>query len=525
MTGRRCPLRSKPVSSNPNTRVPRQSRVRVESPMQAWSDIMKRLLPITAAGVTTLLLAGCMVGPQYKRPAAITAPSFKEAPSAETVSDGWKPGQPSDQELKGNWWRLYQDPQLDALEAQVDTANQTLKEAEANFRAARTAIGTARSYEAPTVGTGVSVGTVRESANQPYFLTNLANNGSGNFTVPVDLNYEVDLWGRIRRGVASAKEQTQASAADMETVRLSLHAELAIDYFGLRSADGQEKLLDETIQAYTDAVQLTEDRLNAGLALRSDVTQAETQLDQARVQRSDMEVQRTQYEHAIAVLVGKPPAALTLPRSPITVQTPQVPAIPGVLPSDLLERRPDIAAAERRMASANEQIGIAQAAYYPTLSLTAIVGMEGTSALNWFTWPSRFWAVGPSMSETLFDGGRRHAASERMRANYDATVASYRQTALQAFQQVEDNLAALRILKSETEQQHRATAEALESLDTFQVRYEGGVELYLQVITSQTTALANQRNDIDLMRRQLDASVLLIKALGGGWEVKQLPKF
>jgi NodT family efflux transporter outer membrane factor (OMF) lipoprotein len=222
----------------------------------------------------------------------------------------------------------------------------------------------------------------------------------------------------------------------METVRLSLHAELATDYFGLRSADGQEKLLDDTIKAYSDAVQLTEDRFNAGLALRSDVTQAQTQLDQARVQRSDMEVERTQFEHAIAVLVGKPPAAISIPRNPINIATPQVPAIPGLLPSELLERRPDIAAAERRMAAANEQIGIAKAAYYPTLSLTAIAGMEGTSALNWFTWPSRFWAVGPSMSETLFDGGRRHSVSDKARADYDAMVANYRQTSLQAFQQV-----------------------------------------------------------------------------------------
>jgi NodT family efflux transporter outer membrane factor (OMF) lipoprotein len=237
-----------------------------------------------------------------------------------------------------------------------------------------------------------------------------------------------------------------------------------------------------------------------------------------------MEVQRTQFEHAIAVLVGRPPAELTIARTPITLNAPQVPGIPGVLPSDLLERRPDVAAAERRMAAANEQIGIAQAAYYPTLSLNALVGLQGTSALNWFTWPSRFWAVGPSMSETVFDGGRRHSVSEGTRANYDAMVASYRQTALEAFQQVEDNLAALRILQTETEQQHHATEEALESLDTFQARYTGGLELYLQVITSQTTALQNQRNDIDLMRRQLDASVLLIKALGGGWDTAQLPK-
>ncbi|HTF63262.1 MAG TPA: efflux transporter outer membrane subunit [Edaphobacter sp.] len=483
---------------------------------------MNRLVPIFA-GIAALLLGGCMVGPQYKRPAAAIAPAFKEAPQ-QASSDGWKPGQPSDQKLKGDWWLLYQDPQLDALEVQVDTANQTLKAAEANFRAARAAIGYARSNEAPTIGVNPSVASVRESANSPYFLTNLANNGGGDFTLPLDLNYEIDLWGRIRRGVTAAREQAQASAEDMETVRLSLHAELATDYFGLRSADEQAKLLDDTIKAYQSALELTQQSFAGGLALQSDVTQAEAQLEQTRVQRTDVDVQRTQFEHAIAVLIGKPPAQLTIPPSPINRQPPQMPAIPGLLPSELLERRPDIAADERRMAAANEQIGIAQAAYYPSLSLNAIVGMEGTSALNWFTWPSRFWAVGPTLSETLFDGGRRRATTQRTRANYDATVANYRQTTLTAFQQVEDNLAALRILETESEQQHHATTAAVQSLQTFEDRYAGGLELYLEVVTSQTTALADQRNEIDITRRQLDASVLLIKALGGGWDAQQLPK-
>ena len=483
---------------------------------------MRRLVPISAS-IAALLLAGCMVGPQYKRPAAATAPAFKEAPQV-AANDGWKPGQPSDQTLKGNWWQLYQDPQLNALEVQVDAANQTLKAAEANFRAARTAIGYARSNEAPTIGTNPSIGSVRESANSPYFLTNLANNGGGDFTLPFDLNYEIDLWGRIRRGVTAAREQAQASDADMESVRLSLHAELATDYFGLRSADGQAKLLDDTIQAYQSALELTQQRFNGGLALQSDVTQAEAQLEQTRVQRSDVNVQRTQFEHAIAVLIGKPPAQLTIAPSPIDQQPPQMPAIPGVLPSELLERRPDIAADERRMAAANEQIGIAQAAYYPSLSLNALVGMEGTSALNWFTWPSRFWAVGPTLSETIFDGGRRRATTQRTRADYDATVATYRQTTLTAFQQVEDNLAALRILQTESEQQRRATTAALQSEQLFEDRYAGGLDLYLEVVTSQTTALADQRNEIDIELRQLDASVLLIKALGGGWNAQQLPK-
>jgi NodT family efflux transporter outer membrane factor (OMF) lipoprotein len=498
--------------------------MRFECNLKLGSSTVNRLFPISG-GLAVLLLAGCMVGPQYKRPAAITTPSFKEeAPATQAEgSDGWKPGQPSDQKLKGDWWLMYQDQQLNTLEAQVNTANQTLKAAEANFRVARAAIGYARANEAPTVGVAPSVSSVRESANEPYFLTNLANNGTGDFVLPFDMNYEVDLWGRIRRGVTAAREQAQASAADIESVRLSLHAELATDYFGLRTADSQKKLLDDTVKAYQNALQLTQQRFNGGLALRSDVTQAEAQLDQAMVQRSDIEVQRTQFEHAIAVLIGKPPAALTIAPIPLDVEMP-MPAIPGLLPSELLERRPDIAADERRMAAANEQIGIAQAAYYPSLSLSALVGMQGTSALNWFAWPSRFWAVGSTFSETLFDAGRRRATTESARAGYDATVATYRQTTLSAFQQVEDNLAALRVLQVEADQQHHATNAAIESLQTFNQRYEAGLDLYLEVITSQTAALADQRNDLDIRRRQLDASVLLIKALGGGWDIQQSPK-
>ncbi len=485
---------------------------------------MKNALPITIAAAL-LLLSGCMVGPNYKTPAAILAPSFKEAtPTSFSEQDGWKPGRPSDTKLKGDWWTLFHDARLNELEAQVDTANQSLKSAEANFRAARAQIGYARSNEAPTIGVEPSIAAVRDSANQPYFPSTLANNGEGNFALPVDLNYEIDLWGRIRRGVTSAREQAQASDADLESARLSLHAELALDYFGLRSADAQEKLLDDTVTAYESAVQLTSDRFEGGAAPQSDLAQARTQLDQARVQRTDIEVQRTQYEHAIAVLIGKPPAELTLPPIPIDQASQVMPDIPGVMPAALLERRPDIAADERRMASANEQIGIAQAAFYPTLSLSAIAGFQGTSALNWFNWPSRFWAVGPGMSETLFDAGRRRATKNITVANYDATVADYRQTALTAFQQVEDNLAALRILENEARQQHEATASAEQSLDLFQTRYEGGVDTYLQVVTWQTAALNNQRNDLDILQRRLDASVLLVKALGGGWDTTQIPR-
>jgi NodT family efflux transporter outer membrane factor (OMF) lipoprotein len=483
---------------------------------------MKNARTITIA-LTLLPLSGCKVGPNYKTPAAVTAPSFKEAtPASFAANDGWKPGQPGDTKLKGDWWSLFHDAQLNELEAKVDSANQTLKAAEADFRAACAQIGYARANEAPTIGVAPSVSTVRESANQPYFNNTLANNGGGNFALPVDLNYEIDLWGRVRRGVTSAREQAQASDADLESARLSLHAELALDYFGLRAADAQTKLLDDTVKAYQDAVELTQDRFEGGAAPQSDLAQAKTQLDQARVQLTDIEVQRTQYEHAIAVLIGKPPAELTLPPFPLDSASQVMPDVPGVMPAALLERRPDIAAEERRMASANEQIGIAQAAFYPTLSLSAIAGFQGTSALNWFNWPSRFWAVGPSLSQTLFDAGRRRATKDITVAQYDATVANYRQTVLTAFQQVEDNLAALRVLENEAQQQHEATSSAEQSLDLFQTRYEGGVDTYLQVVTWQTAALNNQRNDLDILERRLDASVLLIKALGGGWDNSRL---
>ena len=473
-------------------------------------------------GATVLLLSGCMVGPKYVKPTAPLAPSFKET-SDWKEGDGWKIARPEDTLVRGKWWELYGDPKLNELEEQVDPSNQTLKIAEANFRQARTAIRFNRAAEAPTIGTSPSISSVRSSVNQPYFPASQANNGSGEFTLPLDLSYEIDLWGRIRRSVTAAREEAQASAADLETARLSLHAELAVDYFEVRSADAQAQLLNATVEAYSKALELTENRFEGGAAPKSDVAQAKTQLDAARVLATEIRVQRAQYEHAIAILIGKPPAAVSLSPIPLNIQPPQLPSVPVALPAQLLERRPDIAAAERRMAAANEQIGIAQAAYYPTLNLAAVAGLEGSSLLNWFNWPSRFWAVGPGMSETLFDGGRRRATTESARAGYDGSVANYRQTVLTSFQQIEDNLVVLRELSTESAQQHQATESAEETLHLFQNRYAGGADTYLQVVTSQTTALANERNDIDLMRRRLEANVLLIKAVGGGWDVSTLP--
>jgi NodT family efflux transporter outer membrane factor (OMF) lipoprotein len=463
-----------------------------------------------------------MVGPKYTRPGTPLAPAFKETLEPQ-AGDGWKVAQPSDGALRKKWWETYDDAQLNELENEVEPANQTVKIAEANFRQARTAIRFNRSAEAPTIGTSPSIASTRASTNQPYFPANLANGGTGDFTLPLDLSYEIDLWGRIRRSVTAAKESAQASAADLATVLLSIHAEVAIDYVEIRSADAQEKLLNDTVSAYQEALELTQNRFQGGAAPKSDVAQAQTQLDTARVLASDIKIQRAQYEHALAILLGLPPARFSLPESPLNAHTPILPDSPVSLPAQLLERRPDIAAAERRMAAANEQIGIAKAAYYPTLDLSAAVGLEGTSLLNWFNWPSRFWAVGPSLSETLFDAGRRRATTEAAQAGYDGTVATYRQTALNAFQEVEDNLVVLHVLNTEASQQHAATGAAEESLRLFQNRYAGGVDTYLQVVTSQTTALANERNDIDILRRRLDSSVLLVKALGGGWDVSELP--
>ena len=476
-----------------------------------------------SASLSVLLLTGCMVGPKYTKPDTPLAPEFKET-SEPQAGDGWKVAQPSDGVLRKKWWETYDDTKLNELESQVEPANQTVKIAEANFRQARTAIRFNRAAEAPTIGTSPSIASIRASANQPYLPAGVAGNGTGDFTLPLDLSYEVDLWGRIRRSVTAARESAQASAADLASALLSIHAEIAIDYFEIRSADAQEKLLNDTVSAYQEALELTQNRFQGGAAPKSDVAQAQTQLDAARVLASDIRIQRAQYEHALAILLGLPPAKFSLPELPLNAHAPTLPDSPVSLPAQLLERRPDIAAAERRMAAANEQIGIAKAAYYPTLDLSAAVGLEGTSLLNWFNWPSRLWAVGPSLSETLFDAGRRRATTEAAQAGYDGTVATYRQTALNAFQEVEDNLVVLHVLNTEASQQHAATDAAEESLRLFQNRYAGGVDTYLQVVTSQTTALANERNDIDILRRRLDSSVLLVKALGGGWDVSELPR-
>jgi NodT family efflux transporter outer membrane factor (OMF) lipoprotein len=478
---------------------------------------MKYVL-LTAA---VLLMAGCSVGPKYQRPIVQTPPAFKEGPpEAYKESEGWKTAQPADTRLRGDWWVLFADPQLNRLEEQVNLSNQNLKAAQARFYQARALLRVNQSQKYPTVTVGAQVTNNRDSST--YALhTQATSSNFGQFALPFDVSYEVDAWGRVRHSIEAAREEAQATDADLETLRLSYHAELAFDYFELRSADAEQKLLDDTVQAYQKAYELTRNRFEGGAAAGSEVAQAETQLESTRTQDADVRVQRAQFEHAIAVLIGKSPAEFSLEPKPLDIDPP---VIPVGLPSQLLERRPDIASAERRVAEANAQIGVARAAFFPQLLLGAEAGFVGQSISDWFNWPSRFWAVGPSVLQTVFDGGRRRATQQAAQFNYDALVATYRQTALDAFQQVEDNLAALRVLEQETGTQKAAVTAAERSLQLSTNRYTGGLVTYLEVVTAQSAALDNERTAVDITRRRMDASVLLIKALGGGWEASKLPK-
>ena len=489
------------------------------------------LVAMTALEVIATLLAGCIVGPNYRRPPAASPAAFKEPPPPN-----WKSATPRDEIPRGKWWQLFGDPQLDALEEQVSVSNQSIAQAEAQFRAARAAAGVARGGLFPTVTGGAS--TTRSRRGSGSAATTLltsptgspGTSGSGTtatsagsttsiYQVPVDVSYELDLWGKVRRMIESSVATAQASAGDLETIRLSLQAELAVDYFELHGLDAQQQLLSTTAAAYQKALDLTTNRYNQGVASGVDVAQAQTQLETTRAQAIDLGVQRSQLEHAIAVLTGKAPSELTISQAPVGVQPP---AVPLALPSELLERRPDIAANERRMAAANAQIGVQVAAYYPTISLTASGGFESSKLADLFNWPSRFWSLGASAVETLFNGGARHAATEQARANYDAAVAAYRQTVLTAFQDVEDNLSTLRVLDAEAAQQQIAVTTAERSLALSNYRYQGGITTYLEVITAQAAALANERTAVDILTRRMTASVNLVKALGGGWRESEL---
>ena len=437
-----------------------------------------------------VLAAGCSFAPNYAKPPLQTPAAFKElTPAQFQETDGWKTAEPKDALIRGQWWEVFREPELNALESQAADSNQSVAAALANFLAARAVVKQARSQYFPTVTASPSVARSR----QPSTSTPVTSVTSSEYALPFDASWEPDFWGRIRNTVKANSLEAQATLADLGNVRLTIQAEVAVDYFELRIFDGQQQLLDASATAYLESLKLTQVQEATGLASGQDVEQAETQLEITRAQATDLGIQRALATKAIAIPFG--------------------------VPSQLLERRPDIAAAERRVAEANAQIGVARAAYFPTITLSGAAGYQSTSIQNLFSGPGLVWSVGSTLSQTLFDGGLRKAVTEQARAVYQGTVANYRQTVLTAFEEVEDNLSTLRILSQELRQQNAAAASSQQNLASASARYQAGLDSYLNVITAQTTLLANQRTAVNLRMQQLTASVQLIKALGGGWEV------
>jgi NodT family efflux transporter outer membrane factor (OMF) lipoprotein len=483
-------------------------------------------LPLALAA----LLSGCTVGPKYARPPVASAPAYKElTPKDFSQTDGWKVAQPSDAALRGKWWEIFGDTQLNALEEKVSISNQNVAAAAANYVAARALVRQARSQYYPTVSAAPSIVNARPSLGQFGGLKGGGSSGSSSsfsigsstdYSLPFDVSWQPDLWGRVRQTVNANVASAQASAADLENVRLTAQAEVASEYFEIRAQDALKQLFDQTVAAYKDSYELTQIQFNAGIAADEAVALAETQLESTQAADIDLGIARSQFEHAIALLIGQPASSFSLEVQPLLANPP---AVPFGMPAQLLERRPDIASAERLVARANAQIGVAQAAYYPNVTLSASAGLGNTSITDWFTWPSRFWSVGPSLAETLFDAGQRRATVQQFQATYDQTVATYRQTVLTAFQQVEDNLAALRILSQEIAVQDTAVNSAQRNLQAATQRYRAGIDPYLNVIVAQTLLLGDQQTAVNLRREQMTASVQLIEALGGGWDDTQLP--
>ena len=457
------------------------------------------------------ILSACTVGPDYVKPTVETPAGYKEM-------SGWKVAQPRDDVIRGPWWEMFEDPLLNRLEGEVDISNQNLVVAEAQFRQARALVQAARSGYFPTVTAGASLTRSRRSFSGSSGLSSADT--FTDYLLPIDVTWEPDLWGRVRRNVEANRAGAQASAADLASTRLSIQAALAQFYFQLRTLDAQKELLDATVAAFRKSLELTRNRYASGVVSRADVLQAETQLKTTEAQSIDVGVQRAQLEHAVALLVGKPASVFSIPVVPLSTPPP---AIPVGVPSELLERRPDIAAAERRAAAASALIGAAEAAYFPTITLSASGGFESSNISHWLTWPSRIWSVGPAISQLVFDGGLRKAQTSQARAAFDANVASYRQTVLTGFQEVEDNLAALRILEEEARVQDDAVKAARQSVILTTNQYKAGTVAYLDVLVTQVAALNNERTAIDILGRRMAACVLLVKALGGGWNVSALP--
>jgi NodT family efflux transporter outer membrane factor (OMF) lipoprotein len=449
-------------------------------------------------------------------------PAFKESsiiPPPNPPDGGWKQAGPDDSALRGKWWEIYNDPQLNQLEEKVEVSNQSLKAAYESYMQARAAVQYYRSQYYPTVGVSTSAQRDRQSSHRPLHVAGTPSTYN-DLVLEGQAAWEPDLWGSIRKSVESQQATAQASAGDLANLDLSLQSELATDYFELRGLDAERLLLDNTVRQYDDYLHLTQVRFRGGVATESDVALAQTQLDQTRAQAIDIGVARAQFEHAIALLAGEPASSFALTPAPLALT---LPTIPIGLPSQLLERRPDVAAAERRADAANGQIGIAMAAFYPTITLGGTGGFESTNPGTWLQGPSTLWSLGGSAAELLFDAGRRHAVTAEAQHAYLASVADYRETVLSAFQEVEDGISNLRILHDESIAQQRAVASAQRSLNLSTSRYKGGVTTYLEVITAQTAQLANERAAVEIKTRQFAASVQLVKALGGGWNTSKLP--
>ena len=477
---------------------------------------------LAAAG---LLSAACTVGPKYHTPTVETPEAYKElTPKDFPQTEGWRTAQPKDDALRGKWWEIFNDSQLNALEEKVSVSNQNIAASAAAFLAARALVRQARSQYFPTVTVTPSITAQRPSAGN----STAATVGSGapaipTFTaydLPFNASWQPDLFGRVRNTVRSSLAGAQISAADLENVRLSVEADLAIDYFALRGQDALRQLLDRTVADFQVSLDLTKVLYETGISSDEAVAQAETQLETTQAQATAVGISRSQFEHAIAALIGQPASTFSIAPQPLDLKPP---AIPYGVPSQLLERRPDIAAAERTVAQANAQIGIAKVAYYPVVSLDAAAGFQSTKIAQWFTWPARFFSVGPSLAETIFEGGLRRATVQQFRAQYDEQVANYRQTVLTAFQQVEDDLSGLRILSLEIQQQDTAVASATRNLTIATDRYKLGIDPYLNVLTAQELLLSNQVTAVNLRTTQMTTSVMLVEALGGGWDASQLP--
>ena len=463
--------------------------------------------------VGAFLLTGCNFAPRYKRPTTPAPAAFKElTPENAKQVDGWKTAEPNDNALRGKWWEIFNDPQLNALEDQVNISNQTVAAAVANFFAARAVVKQSRSQFFPTVSADPSVSRSRQSGARSS--TFAGGRTTTDILLPIDASWEPDFWGRVRNTTKASHLEAQATLADLENTRLTVQSELAVDYLQIRAADAQEKLLNDAVVAYTESLRLTQVRHDTGIASDQDVAQAEIQMNSTAAQATDIGIQRAQFEHAIAVLIGKAPADFSIP--PLPLEDRPI-AVPFGVPSALLERRPDIAAAERRVAEANARIGVARAAYFPTVTLSASAGSESSSTVNLFSGPALVWSLGAAAAQTIFDAGNKFAITEQTKAQYQGLVANYRQTVLSAFQDVEDNLVALRLLSQEIQQEDVAVAASQRYLNLANDRYKLGIDSYLNVITAQTTLLGNQRTAVTLRLNQMNASVQLIKAVGGGW--------